>query len=129
MEMRQMPHLQIVIIEDDYDLRETMKDLLEMEGFSVVTAANGREGLNLIARDGKPCLILLDLMMPVMNGWEFLDAMQRDQQDLLAQTKVAVLSAAADIAEVQQQYGCRVLKKPVSVDRLYALAHAACDGC
>jgi CheY-like chemotaxis protein len=129
MEMRQMPHLQIVIIEDDHDLRETMKDLLEMEGFFVVTAANGREGLNLIARDGKPCLILLDLMMPVMNGWEFLDAMQRDQQELLARTKVAVLSAAADIAEVQQQYGCSVLKKPVSVDRLYALAHAACDGC
>jgi CheY-like chemotaxis protein len=129
MEMRQMPHQNIVIIEDDHDLRETMKDLLEMEGFSVVTAANGREGLNLIARDGGPCLILLDLMMPVMNGWEFLDAVQRDQQDLLAQTKVAVVSAAADIAEVQQQYGCSVLKKPVSVDRLYALAHAACDGC
>ena len=124
-----MPHQQIVIIEDDHDLRETMKDLLEIEGFSVVTATNGREGLNLIARDGSPCLILLDLMMPVMNGWEFLDTVQRDQQDLLAQTKVAVVSAAADIAEVQQQYGCCVLKKPVSVDRLYALAHAACDGC
>jgi CheY-like chemotaxis protein len=128
MEMRPMrPH--IVIIEDDSDLRETMKELLEIEGFSVVTAANGREGLNLIERDGGPCLILLDLMMPVMNGWEFLDAMQRNGQDLLAKTKVAVVSAAADMAEVQQQYGCSVLKKPVSIDRLFALAHAACDGC
>ena len=123
-----MPH-HIVVIEDDADLRETMKELLEMEGFSVLTAANGREGLNLIERDGGPCLILLDLMMPVMNGWEFLDAMQRNGQDLLAQTKVAVVSAAADMAEVQQQYGCSVLKKPVSIDRLFALAHAACDGC
>lgn len=122
-----MPH-HIVVIEDDADLRETMKELLEMEGFSVLTAANGREGLNLIERDGGPCLILLDLMMPVMNGWEFLDAMQRNGQDLLAQTKVAVVSAAADMAEVQQQYGCSVLKKPVSIDRLFALAHAACDG-
>ena len=122
-----MPH-QIVIIEDDPDLRETMKELLEMEGFSVVTAANGREGLNLIERNGEPCLILLDLMMPVMNGWEFLDAMQRSGQDLLTQTKVAVVSAAADMAEVQQQYGCSVLKKPVNLDRLYALAHVACDG-
>ena len=124
-----MPHQNIVIIEDDTDLRETMKELLEMEGFSVITAANGREGLNLIERDGRPCLILLDLMMPVMNGWEFLDAIQRNRQDLLAQTKVAVVSAAADMAEVQQQYGCSVLKKPVSVARLFALAHAACDGC
>ena len=122
-----MPH-HIVVIEDDADLRETMKELLEMEGFSVLTAANGREGLNLIERDGGPCLILLDLMMPVMNGWEFLDAMQRNGQDLLAKTKVAVVSAAADMAEVQQQYGCSVLKKPVSIDRLFALAHAACDG-
>ena len=124
-----MPHQQIIIIEDDRDLRETMKELLEMEGYSVLTAANGREGLDLIAREGGPCLILLDLMMPVMNGWEFLDAMQRNQQELLARTKVAVVSAAADIAEVQQQYGCSVLKKPVSVDRLYALANAACGGC
>jgi len=44
-----------------------MKELLEMEGFSVLTAGNGREGLNLIERDGEPCLILLDMMMPVMN--------------------------------------------------------------
>jgi CheY-like chemotaxis protein len=123
-----MRHPNIVIIEDDRDLRETMKELLELEGFSVAAAENGREGLNLIERNGSPYLILLDLMMPVMNGWEFLDAMQRDQQALLAQTKVAVVSAAADIADVQQQYGCSVLKKPVSVDRLFALAHAACDG-
>jgi CheY-like chemotaxis protein len=128
MEQPDMPHQNIFIIEDDADLRETMKELLELEGFSVVTAENGREGIELLERNGKPCLILLDMMMPVMNGWEFLETMQRDQQALLAQTRVAVVSAAAEMADLQQ-YGCSVLSKPVNVDRLFALAHAACDGC
>ena len=124
-----MPHTNIVIIEDDVDLRETMKELLEIEGFSVVTAENGREGMKLIEGDVMPCLILLDMMMPVMNGWEFLDAMQRERQALLAETRVAVVSAAADMADVQRQYGCSVLRKPVNVEQLFALAHEACDDC
>lgn len=124
-----MSQQRIVVIEDDPDLRETMKDLLEIEGFAVITAANGREGMKLIECGGKPCLILLDLMMPVMNGWEFLEAMRRDHQALLAQTRVAVVSAAPDMADLQKQYGCSVLKKPVNIHHLYALAHAACDDC
>lgn len=118
----------IVVIEDDTDLRETMKDLLEIKGFSVTTASNGKEGLEVIQRNGKPCLILLDLMMPEMNGWEFLETLQRDQPALLAQTPVAVISAAADMSDVSQ-YGCSQFKKPVSVDRLYQLAQAHCDDC
>ncbi len=121
-----MPCGHIVVIEDDTDLRETLKDLLEMEGFRVVTASNGREGLRLLEQKGQPCLILLDLMMPVMNGWEFLEALRRDQQ---AQTPVAVVSAAADVDDVERDYGCSVLKKPVSLERLFALAHAHCDVC
>ena len=124
-----MPHTNIYVIEDDVDLRETMKELLETEGFSVLTAGNGQEGLNLIERDGQPCLILLDMMMPVMNGWEFLDTLQRDRRGPLAQTQVAVVTAAAEMPELQQQYGCVILKKPVNIERLFALAHAACDDC
>jgi CheY-like chemotaxis protein len=124
-----MPCKHIVVIEDDTDLRETLKDLLEMEGFSVVTASNGREGLRQIEQNGQPCLILLDLMMPVMNGWEFLETLRREKAALLAQTPVAVVSAAADIADVERDYGCSVLKKPVSLERLFALAHAHCENC
>lgn len=124
-----MPHTNIVVIEDDTDLRETMKDLLEMEGFSVLAAENGKAGMELIERSGKPCLILLDLMMPVMNGWEFLEAMHRDQHAVLAQTQVAVVTAAAEMTKLQQKYGCSLLRKPVNVASLYALAHAACDDC
>lgn len=124
-----MPCSHIVVIEDDTDLRETLKDLLEMEGFRVVTASNGREGLHQIEQNGQPCLILLDLMMPVMNGWEFLQALRREHTVPLAQTPVAVVSAAADIADVERDYGCSVLKKPVSLEHLFALAHAHCDLC
>lgn len=74
-----------------------------MEGFSVCTAENGKEGLELIEN--------------------------RDKHARLAQMPVAVVSAAADMSDVQQQYGCSVLKQPVSVDRLLALAHAHCDDC
>ena len=122
-----MPCSHIVAIEDDADLRDTLKDLLEMEGFRVVTASNGQEGLRQIEQNGQPCLILLDLMMPVMNGWEFLETLRREKVTPLAQTPVAVVSAAADIADVERDYGCSVLKKPVSVERLFALAHAHCD--
>lgn len=124
-----MPCSHIVVIEDDADLRETLKDLLEMEGFRVVTASNGREGMHQIEQTGQPCLILLDLMMPVMNGWEFLEALRREKPAPLAQTPVAVVSAAADVADVEQDYGCSVLKKPVSLERLFALAHAHCTTC
>ena len=124
-----MPCHHIVVIEDDNDLRETLKDLLEMEGFRVVTASNGREGLHQIEQNGRPCLILLDLMMPVMNGWEFLEVLRREQAAPLAQTPVAVVSAAADVADVERDYGCSVLKKPVSLKRLFALAHLHCDAC
>ncbi|HEX8885924.1 MAG TPA: response regulator [Noviherbaspirillum sp.] len=124
-----MPCKHIVVIEDDTNLRETLKDLLEMEGFSVVTASNGREGLRQIEQNGQPCPILLDLMMPVMNGWEVLEALRREKAAPLAQTPVAVVSAAADIADVECDYGCSVLKKPVSLERLFALAHAHCDMC
>jgi CheY-like chemotaxis protein len=121
--------MNIYVVEDDVDLRESMKELLEMEGFSVLTAGNGREGLSLIECYGRPCLILLDMMMPVMNGWEFLETLQRDQRALLAQTQVAVVTAAAEMSELQQQYGCAILKKPVNIERLFALAHAGCDDC
>ena len=116
----------IIIIEDETDLRETLKEMLEISGFNVLSAENGQEGLRLLKELGKkPCLILLDLMMPVMNGWEFLETLRRDNQHV----PVTVTSAAADVAEVQQQYGCNILRKPLSMDRLIAVAQEHCQAC
>jgi DNA-binding response OmpR family regulator len=121
-----MAHGWILIIEDEPDLRETLRDLLEMEGFEVATAANGREGLAVLEEAGKPCLILLDLMMPVMDGWQFLEALRNRHQP--AGAAVVIVSAVADVSDVGERYGCEVLKKPVKIAQLLAFAHAHCKG-
>lgn len=117
----------ILIIEDEPDLRDTLRDLLEVYGFRVTTAGNGAEGLRRLHEDGEPCLILVDLMMPVMTGWEFLETLKSERRDILDKIPVTVLSAAADLAGVERQYGCRTLKKPVDVKRLVTLAKESCE--
>ena len=115
----------ILLIEDDPGIRETMRELLELEGFCVRTADNGHSGLEALDQLGRPCLILLDLMMPVMDGWQFLDVLRR--LDGIGDVPVAVVSAAADLADVQRRYACDVLQKPVDLPRLIATAHRFCD--
>src|SRR5437879_4549846 len=61
----------VLIVEDDADLREMMAQLLLLEGFTAQAVGNGREALEYLRRGDAPQLILLDLMMPVMDGWEF----------------------------------------------------------
>ncbi|MCW8195854.1 response regulator [Proteobacteria bacterium 005FR1] len=117
----------ILIVEDEPDIRETLKDILELEGFSVTTAANGREALQRVEEIQRPCLILLDLMMPVMDGWQFLHILKDERKHVFATIPVVVISAAADVSAVQQQYGCKAIKKPVSISTLVELAHEYCE--
>src|SRR5690349_1561300 len=70
----------ILIVEDDADLRDMMAQLLLLEGFDAYAVANGREALDYLHHADAPNLILLDLMMPVMDGWEFRREQQRDPQ-------------------------------------------------
>lgn len=116
----------ILIVEDERDAREALKEILEIEGFKVVTAENGQVGLELLQDVEEPCLILLDLMMPVMNGWEFLEALRLQQKHVLATIPVVVVSAIADLAAAQQKYNCDFMKKPVNVQNLVSLAHQYC---
>ena len=124
-----MPGYHILLIEDEPDLRETLRELLELIGFQVETAANGREGLLKLETKGNPCLIMLDLMMPVMNGWQFLETLKKDPQHGRAEIPVIVVSAAVEMADIQLRYGCRSLSKPVDIDRLLDLAHEHCGNC
>src|SRR4051812_14163920 len=66
----------LLVIEDDTDHREVVRDVLEEEGYQVDTAAHGRAGLARLSSGPPPDLILLDLMMPVMDGWEFMAALK-----------------------------------------------------
>ena len=87
------PSPEILVIDDNLELRTVLVDALRERGFVVATAANGREGLAALREAPAPRLILLDLMMPVMNGWQFCSAKQADP--CLASIPVVALSAAA----------------------------------
>ena len=70
----------VLIVEDDDGAREALSDCLEMEGISVASARNGKEALDYLHHSHRPKVILLDLFMPVMTGWEF-RAAQKQQDD------------------------------------------------
>jgi CheY-like chemotaxis protein len=113
------PGVSILLVEDDFDLRDALIPILEHEGHHVVGAANGREALDQLRAGAKPSLILLDLMMPIMNGAEFRAEQLRDPA--LASIPVVVVSAdpaARRKAEVMGAVGC--LEKPMDIDALLA---------
>lgn len=108
----------LLVVEDDFDIQQTMLDVLTEEGFAVRVAGNGREALDLLGSGTfRPELILLDMMMPVMNGEQFRLAQRADAS--LADIPVIVVSAdnqAASKAQAMQARGC--LAKPVDLDVL-----------
>jgi two-component system chemotaxis response regulator CheY len=84
----------VLIVDDDYSIRETLQEAVEYSGYSVITAANGKEGLEKMKTGNRPSLVLLDLKMPIMNGREFLDAVQSDAS--LSSVPVVVISSIAN---------------------------------
>jgi len=119
-------HCPVLVIEDDEGLREMMAQLLTLEGFQTATVANGQEALAYLHASSKPEVILLDLMMPVMDGWEFRRHQQADPA--LADVPVIVLSAL-DQARAANVEAAAVLKKPLDFDRLLDLVRQYCrDG-
>ena len=117
-------HCPVLIVEDDQDLREMMAQLLTLEGFEAATVSNGREALEYLHRASTPNVILLDLMMPVMDGWEFRRQQQADPA--LAPVPVIVLSAL-DQARAAKIHAAAFLKKPLDFDRLLSLVRTYCD--
>jgi CheY-like chemotaxis protein len=116
-------HCPVLIVEDDADLRDMMAQLLSLEGYRAEAVPNGREALHYLERGDRPDVILLDLMMPVMDGWEF---RRRQVQDpAIANVPVVVLSAL-DPARAADLGGTAFLKKPLDFDRLLELVHRFC---
>jgi CheY-like chemotaxis protein len=73
-----IPSEPVLVVDDHGNVREALKAVLEGEGYSVVTASHGAEALELLLAGIRPCLIIMDLMMPIMNGFEFREAQLRD---------------------------------------------------
>ena len=114
----------ILVVEDNDDVRDMMTVTLELEGHEVYTAANGRQALAQLENGVRPCVILLDLMMPVMNGWEFRSALQRDPR--FRDIPIVVISAAG--AEIISQATDPFIPKPIDVDTLLDVVCDYCDG-
>jgi CheY-like chemotaxis protein len=87
-------HADILVIDDDTRCRESLVSILELEGYQVACAAHGLEALFYLRREPLPSLLLLDLRMPVMDGWRFREQQQEDP--VLADIPVVVMTGAAD---------------------------------
>jgi two-component system response regulator MprA len=112
-----VPWNSVLAVDDDPDILLALKDVLEMEGYGVVMARGGREALELLRRGLRPAVVLLDLMMPEMSGWEF--RAHQLQDATLAAIPVVVVSgqgvSARDVAALGVD---GYLKKPVDLDQL-----------
>lgn len=116
-----------MVVDDDAAIRESLSDLLKEEGFEVAGARNGRDALNQLKPD-ESCLIVLDLQMPGMDGWQFLQAMVEAGLSP-DRHPVIVMSAAGDLASAGESKGViAALSKPFQLAKLLAAAAVACDG-
>ena len=109
----------VLVVEDDEAIRMLIADALEFEGYDVVTATNGADALAKLVTV-RPDAIVLDLMMPVMDGWAFLSA--RREHPEYSRIPVLVVSASHDLTATAPQLGVRAcLAKPFNLDVLLAV--------
>lgn len=108
----------VMLVEDDPDIRAMVSQLLELEGYSVRAFGNGHEALDALRRGERPSLILLDLMMPKMNGWQFRAEQMREPA--LTSIPVIVLSGDVRGADPGSVRADGYLKKPIDLDVLLA---------
>jgi len=111
----------ILVVEDEVDSRETLREILELEGYRVRTASNGREALETLTASGEQiCVMLLDLFMPVMDGWQVIDELRASGR--LARTKVVIITSAAYRAPA----GIPVFEKPLDLDKVMNTVATLC---
>ncbi len=112
----------ILVVEDDPDALEALGDLLESHGYAVTSARHGAEALDLLGRLPLPRLIVLDLLMPTMDGWEFRRRQKNDPR--IAHIPVVVVSASSAAKPIEADI---VLRKPVDIDRLLETIASYCS--
>ena len=117
-----MPCASILVIEDEPEISSTLKSLLELEGYPTTLAENGKVALELLHKMPRPCLILVHLLMPVMNGQEFLDAVSHEVS--IATIPVCVVSGVADRPKLPSKIS--FIKKPTDFDALLKMVNLFC---
>lgn len=113
----------ILVVEDDEDIRNALTDLLEDEGYHTESAVNGKDALKILGEIPRPCLVLLDMMMPIMNGRQFLDEVMKDSK--LAPIPILIVSAIADKTNIEGSIG--FLKKPIDIDVVLNVVSQYCS--
>lgn len=113
----------VFIIEDDVDTREMLAKFLELEGYSVELASNGRQALDRLSEGAPASVILLDLMMPVMDGWEF---RRRQAEDARLREIPTIVVSAAGRDRMAQVTADAYLSKPVDMDELLTRVSQFC---
>ena len=117
----------VLLVEDDDDIREVIQDALERRGYLITAVEDGREALDhLEAAPVKPSLILLDMTMPTMSGWEFLQ--EQAKHPSIAGIPVVVLSAVANLEkQAESKEWAGILTKPVSLEKLLSTVAQFCE--
>jgi CheY-like chemotaxis protein len=113
----------VLIVEDDPDTREMLGKFLELEGFHVETAANGQQALDKLETGVKACVIVLDLMMPVMDGWQF---RRRQTEDPRIAKIPTIIVSAAGRDRMAQVSADAYLAKPIDMDELLTRVSEFC---
>lgn len=112
----------VLVVEDDSDVREAMVQVLQSAGYDAVPAGDGEDALAQLDRGLEPCVILLDLMMPRMDGWEFLAQQHRRE----SRTPIIVVSAYGSQDELRGADVIAYMRKPVDIDELLAMVDQHC---
>ncbi|MDP9317186.1 MAG: response regulator [Chloroflexota bacterium] len=123
------PTAHVLVVDDERSIRDVFAEILEDEGFPVVCVTNGQEALQYLTHQARlPCLILLDLNMPVMSGWDFRLAQLADPQ--LSTVPVVAVSAGATVEQQAKNLKANAyLAKPVAYDALVSTVVRYCtDG-
>jgi two-component system chemotaxis response regulator CheY len=116
----------VLVVDDDAEVRELLLVALTAEGYHVATAPNGREAMHHLRSHAETCIILLDLMLPVMDGEHFRAAQLRDRS--LAWIPLVVMSGAVDAPRRSRELGARrLVHKPLDIDEVrHALRYIGC---
>lgn len=114
--------VQVLIVEDDSDQRESLILLLRGYGYRAAGVSNGAEALALLRSEERPCLVLCDMVMPVMDGWEFVRELQRDPS--IADIPVGFMSGYQRPKDLSSEQ--RFFSKPVNVGHLLKMIRATC---